>query len=220
MLRLLALCSPAVLLILCSVAIAWIGIQPSINNSSSQGGTQWGSNGFVAIAEEGGGSCTSGCSSVATYSEGAVSVSNEIGSGANYYYQGMIFQDTESRCLCRIDLRMRYNTGDPSSKIFTIRVWTLTGTTLNSEIGTSDTVTGVYDYGLYSFTFTTHVLLEANTSYAITVDMGGTDAAANARCYGTGSSVWAIGQWSEWASDKSQHATNANQDLVANIYFE
>jgi hypothetical protein len=96
---------------------------------------------------------------------------------SNSYYIGGFITPTSNRDVCQINFYLDSANGDISGKTYTVRLWTVDGNDLDTEIGTSTGVTGDNGWSeeFVSFTFASPVSLTSSTEYAFTLDQGGVD---------------------------------------------
>lgn len=114
------------------------------------------------------------CSSTATIDI----LGNNSYTGLNtHYYLGGQITPTSNISVCQVDVTLGAYDGDISGKSIYVRLWTLSGTSLDTNIGTSAAVTGdnAWDEEYVAFTFSSSVSLSSSTTYAFTVDQGGVD---------------------------------------------
>lgn len=102
-----------------------------------------------------------------------------VGHNSVVHYIGLSgFQETTSRILGKVTWKITKTTGSISAISYRCRVWSLSGTALNTALATSDAVLGDNGWSQTSvdFIFSTPYTLASGTTYAITLDAGGIDA--------------------------------------------
>jgi hypothetical protein len=101
-----------------------------------------------------------------------------IGTSAGNYYAGQYewYDDTTARCVCKVTFTLTAQ-GSITGKTYVARIWSLSGTSLDTQQGASTGVTGSNSWSAtdVDFTFSTCVNISASTYYAITLDNGGDD---------------------------------------------
>jgi hypothetical protein len=138
----------------------------------------------------------------------------------NYYAGQSAFNPGADASVCKISFFVR-SVGNVTGKTYTARVWTMSGTSLNSNIGSSDSIGGGSwsTEQLITFTFSIPVSLTNGTSYGITLDGGGYDATNYLEIrlkQVTGNDI--SGAYRNWHDDKvvGQAATT---DTYIKIYY-
>lgn len=97
-----------------------------------------------------------------------------INENADKTYTGIQYASNGNRTVCRVTLRLKVAAGSVSSIDYHVRIYSLSGTSLNTLLGTSDVVSGstissAFNGGDVDFDFTTPVSISNGTSYGIVV---------------------------------------------------
>jgi hypothetical protein len=157
---------------------------------------------FTNSLATGGGGGGGTCKANPDISQGNVSSPSSVGENNNYYYVGGFFTNgTTATNVCKVAVYVSSIIGDVSGKTISFKIWSLTGTALNAELG-SVTITGHTTTGWKTNSFGTAVALSANTTYGLTLTMSETDG-SNRINTGEGSSG-GIGAYSSWNASKAQ----------------
>jgi hypothetical protein len=139
--------------------------------------------------------------------------------------QGEWTPDSGTVSICRVDIQLQ-GKGDPSAIEYVARVWTMSGTSLNTQIGVdSATLTGVTGgdaVATYTLTFTTPVSATNNgsTLYAIVLHRldGGYDTTNYIIPYrGATATDYLTGQFRLWAANKA-NADTSTPDCYMDIW--
>jgi hypothetical protein len=155
-----------------------------------------------SLATGGGGGGGGVCKTDPDISQGNVASPSSVGENNNYYYIGGFYTNgTTATNVCKVAVYVQGIIGDVSSKTISFKIWSLSGTALDAELG-SVTVTGHTSTGWKTNSFVTAVALSANTTYALTLTMSETDA-SNRINTGEGSSG-GVGAYASWNVSKAQ----------------
>jgi hypothetical protein len=160
------------------------------------------------------------------YSDSTVFDSNEtprvgywqISYDSGYYYGGMYgWSFPSNKTISQLDLNLYYVDGDVTGKTFVVKLWTYTGSTLDSAVATSDGVSGASitaTPGWISFPFSTTYGYTANTPLAVTIGYGGEDSTNYARLSFTD------GKWTKtrWDSGGIAQGQVADMSLMYRFY--
>lgn len=143
-------------------------------------------------------------------------------SDTDVYYHGLVWNDaSNTRQLCRVDVLFIDKTGTITAKDFYVRVWTMTGGNLNANVASTGVVTGPsYGTGVFTaFTFASPYSLTAGTSYAITVNMEGSDASNYMRGMKHNGEGIANADWEQWSLNKNEAGNSVGNDPVMKLYW-
>ena len=106
-----------------------------------------------------------------------------LGNFSVYYYRGLYnYVPTEWETISSITIIVAGVYGNVSGKTLVLRIWTVDGENLDTQVGASDGVPcdngwiGYEPYNEVSFSFSVRPELLAGVTYAITLDVGGIDA--------------------------------------------
>lgn len=103
----------------------------------------------------------------------STSSGNVCGHSPNYYYTGAIVNDSTSRSITKVALKITA-VGSITGKTWTVRLWNVSGTTLSGgALGTSNGVTGVDSWSATEVEFTFSSPVSVGNNYAITLDPNG-----------------------------------------------
>jgi hypothetical protein len=130
----------------------------------------------------------------------------------DYWYVGLqTWSNASERCICKVSAKL-VATGTITSKTFKARIWTMSGTALNSELTNSPSaaVTGAaWSATTVDFDFSPCVIVGAAASVAITINQEEVwDAENYASIYYTAVSSM-TGAYARWQAAKVRAATGA-----------
>ncbi len=144
-----------------------------------------------------------------------------IGVSTNEYMAGQIAYDPGSnKTICRVDFYFTSVVGNISTKTFNSRIYTISGTTLGSLLGTSDNVSGsgIGGAGWVQFDFSTPVAITTGSDYAILVTMNETDV-SNYVTVGYHGTITLDGAIAQYKSDISFYGYQ-DKTMMIKLYSE
>jgi hypothetical protein len=170
----------------------------------------------------GGGSCPADGSPSITQAGDGANIQN-INSSLLLTQTGQLWQTNTAVTMCKAAFSLYKVAGDISGKTYVVKVYSMTGCTLNTLLATSDGVTGVNGWFLTDvvFNFSTPVALSANTDYAIVVTTTGAADGANYAAIEINTSGTATGTRDYWDNTGvSLNACLAGGDCRFKWYFQ
>lgn len=142
-----------------------------------------------------------------------------LATNERFYAGGLYFTDASARTIGKITIKMVKAAGSITGKTYTVRLWTLTGSALNSNVASSDGVTGSDSWSAteVDFIFSTPYTTTGSTNYGITIDAGTSDASNYAAAYNkTPQNIPGDLAW--WSSSKSLDTSFNTYNLQMKIY--
>lgn len=150
---------------------------------------------------------------------------NNFGDTTSTYYTGALYyNDSTARTIGKIGFRVAKKTGSITSKTFTVRLWSMSGSSLNTELATSAGITGDNSWtntSIVDFIFSTPYTISTGVNYAITIDAGGTDGSNYATGYFNGTGSFPSPMPADrgfWRSDKLLQAQNSGYNTEMKLY--
>lgn len=150
---------------------------------------------------------------------------NNFGNATDSYYTGALYyNDSTVRTIGKIGFRVAKKTGSITSKTFTVRLWNMSGSSLNTQLAATSGITGDDSWtntSIVDFIFASPYTISTGVNYAITIDAGGTDGSNYATGYFNGTGSFPSPMPADrgfWRSDKTLYASNSGYNTEMKLY--
>ncbi len=160
------------------------------------------------------------CSSTPYDSQTLQDDSTAVGTDAVRYYCGSAdYSPASNKSVCRIDIYIYSIIGDVSAKTYNMKIFTMSGTSLGTLLGTSGNVSGasITATTWIQFSFSTPVNIASGTNYGIVITASEADV-NNYIKYGDYSAGTLSGVETTWYSDLSLGQSWAGYDPCLKLY--
>lgn len=151
----------------------------------------------------------------------------KIGDIGNRTYNGQYqYNDSIARSIGKITVRLTAASGDISGKTYTVRIWTMSGSNLGSNVASSSGVSGNNSWSAtdVDFLFSPAYTISTSTNYAVTIDQGADDSTN----YASGlfglkalfpTTAWPAGL-GQWDGSGNNQFSDGSYNLNMNLYTQ
>lgn len=134
---------------------------------------------------------------------------------AYYAGQGQWSPASGTVSICQVSMTLTKAAGSVTGYTYYAKIWSMSGTSLDTVLGTSAGITGSDEWSdtNVDFTFTSSVSCTAGTDYAITVDHGAVADGVNYILVNRTGSNTINGYISGWKTDKTINSSTVDREL-------
>lgn len=162
------------------------------------------------------------CPSTPSVQQDQTTSSLNIGQTTTNFYAGQNwFDSTSARLVCRIDWKLTKSGGTIVGKTFVSSIWSMSGTALNVQQGTSQNVSGSDAWsGTYvEFDFATPVTIPFNTNMGLVITMNQVDG-TNFASLTIGANGAVAGWRDSWTSGGVANFGSGASSSAVKIYWQ
>lgn len=140
-------------------------------------------------------------------------------------YAGMTYNEASAYTICSVTMAVNKKAGDISDRNYYVEIYDMSGTALNTKLGSSVAVVGnnswVRQY-LQEFEFTTPVVLSASTDYAIVITVDHAVDTSNYAEFDNGATnVIPSAEKSTWTDTKAlNQSSGENFDHIMKVMYQ